>query len=422
MRAHALSNTRKLNRHWQSGKRGTGIWWSVGTLGGEEYTFAPLYRLPVACPDQIEVAGTSYDASMRLRGIFCDTTKLVNTGTGHYYDADGNEHTTNITYYFIQNVELTPSFGVIQDSLDKQFGLHFVKGKRKYVKNCDLDDVENLLTPVYDFGFVYYHNIYNRTYNPYTSYDMMIEDIKSIYQNLPTGLQDVILPVGFVPILNEIPLTPEYLRQIGDIHRPTPDPETTSDFFEMAISLNSIIHGTVLTASRFFPAAMTPKETFNDFYRFGQPGVTKRNFRGISTSQGTFSFGQAWYNGVCGDGSSQLHTAGDIILKGAVPACNNLAPVSYISGVGDVSNVNFYGTGGLASYYSDSNKTVFDETQPAITRNLYPLYQYGGSVHPFNVTNPMVVRVGSGLWDPFDYIIYFTVLKEIKARKVKLNG
>ena len=417
MRGQALSNTRKLNKHWQSGEGGKGgIWWDCGTIGSDLYIFAPLYGLPQSCPDQIEVAGTQYDSNARLWGIALDPAKLVNSGTGHYIDGDGHERTTVMQYYTIPGVELIPNFGFIQNSLDGNFIWTYIKGKQRVLRTIDLDNPQKVLCPVYDFGFLYYHDIYNRTYNQYTTYDMVVNDIKSIYANLPEGLQDIILPIGFTPILNTVGLPPEYLRELIEVNNAHPT-QTTSNFFNIWHSYDQA-GGTHNDILKYFPPAETTKELFDNYTVLGT-ATTKRNL-GLGANTGSI-YDQSWYNGLCGNASpGKIMIAGGNNVLGAVPACNNLAPTSYVSGIGSISNENFNAVSGLAAYYSDSNLTIFDENQSGLTKYLHPLYMYAGSIHPFNITNAGTIT-GSGLWDPFDMLIYFTVLKEIKARTVKLN-
>lgn len=419
MRGQALSNTRKLNRHWQSGNGGGGIWWSCGNIGSDRYIFAPLYGLPNTCPDQMEVAGNQYDSNARLWGLALDPSKLTNVGTGHYVDWDGHQRTTTMRYYTIPNIELVPSFGFIEDSLSGYFDLRYVRGKQIYNVHVDLSENQKILCPVYDFGFLYYYDIYNRTYNQYTTYDTVLADIKSIYTNLPEGLQDIILPTGFIPTLNSIALPPQYLRVLNDNSPGTGVSQTTSQFFEILHSYDQL-GVTNNDGLRFFPAAETTKELFDNYTVLGA-ATTKRNLMTASSTGSVYP--QTWYNGLCGNGtSSLLMPGGTTYALGAVPACNNLAPTSYISGVPSITNEHFYAYSGFASYYSDSNLTIFDDTQSGLTKYLHPKYMYGGSVHPFNITNVATIATGSGLYDPFNMLIYFTVLKEIKARTVKLNG
>lgn len=142
MRAHALSNTRKLNHHWQSGNGGE-EWWNVGYIGNTRYHFAPFYKLPSFLGETLVSASAWYGHNSTTRGIDLRAFENVFVPWASQSDKNGQIYITPI-YTCI------PTLGPFTSS---NFRLFFMEDNvNRYIDIDTANDEQiNLLIPSYDF-------------------------------------------------------------------------------------------------------------------------------------------------------------------------------------------------------------------------------------------------------------------------------
>lgn len=184
MRGHALSTTRKLNRHWQSGgKISLPPWWNMGVYDGILYYLAPFYKWP-SIASIVDRNGMRYIDTNMYTSLMTPAITAGRTGD----------------IYISNEYELIPSVGI---KADTTFDLYFYRNDTRERRICDIagDEQIPLIIPVYDFVLMRIQN----------DEDVDCMDIKTMAEEFAAYIPgSPTMPEGFSPNVQTIALPPIY--------------------------------------------------------------------------------------------------------------------------------------------------------------------------------------------------------------------